>query len=83
MQDYLYLKAIQPEPLGLLYFIPSLFVIYNLNDDSFLLAVPLSYKPVTNFEIMFWPTFLSGAKDTEYGGRQSKQKYELQMRVHF
>ena len=83
MQDYLYLKATQPEPFGLLYFIPSIFSIYNLNDNSFMLAAILTYKPFTNFEFTFWPTFLVGDKYTEFGGRQFQQKYELRMKVHF
>jgi hypothetical protein len=83
MQNYLYLKVIQPEPLGLLYFTPSLFTIYNLSDNSFLLAVPIIYKPFTNFEFTFWPTFLVGDEHTEFGGRQFQQKYELRMKVHF
>ena len=59
----------------------STFTIYNLNDNSFLLAVSLSYKPFTNFEVMLWPTFLMGDEGTEFGGRQFDQRYELRMRV--
>ena len=83
MQDYLYLKATQPEPFGLLYFTPSLFTIYNLNDNSFLLSVLLTYKPFTNFEFTFSPTFLIGDEHTEFGARQFHRKYELGMNVHF
>jgi len=83
MQNYLYLKVIQPEPLGLLYFTPSLFTIYNLGDDSLLLAVLLSYKPFTNFEFTFWPTLLIGDENTEFGSRQFQRKYELRMKIHF
>jgi len=83
MQDYLYLKASQPEPFCLLYFTPSLFTIYNLVDNSFLLAALLTYKPFTNFEFTFWPTLLVGDEHTEFGSRQFQQKYELRMKVHF
>ena len=83
MQNYLYLKVTQPEPFGLLYFTPSLFTIYNLNDNSFLLAALLTYKPFTNFEFTFWPTLLVGGEHTEFGSRQFQQKYELRMKVHF
>jgi hypothetical protein len=83
MRDYLYLKALQPEPFGLLYFTPSLFSIYNLNDNSFLLAFLLTYKPFTNFEVTFWPTLLVGDDRTEFGGRQFQRKYELRMKVYF
>ncbi|MFC1712937.1 hypothetical protein ACFL6S_04665 [Candidatus Poribacteria bacterium] len=83
MQDYLYIKAIHPEPFGWLYFTPSLFTIYNINDNSFMLAVPLNYKPFTNFELMFCPTFLIGDDGTEFASRQFEQKYELRMKLHF
>jgi len=83
MQDYLYLKASQPEPFGWLYFTPSLYTIYNINDNSFVLAAPLIYRPFTNFEFMFWPTLLIGDDGTEYANKSFEQKYELRMKVHF
>jgi hypothetical protein len=83
MRDYLYLKITQPEPFNWLYFTPSIFTIYNLNDNSFLLAVSLSYKPFTNFEVMLWPTLLIGDEGTEFGSRQFDQRCELRMRVHY
>jgi len=83
MRDYLYLKVTQPEPFNWLYFTPSIFSIYNLNDNSLLLAVSLSYKPFTNFEVMVWPTFLIGNENTEFGSRQFDQRYELRMKVYY
>ena len=83
MQNYFYLKITQPEPFNWLYFTPSIFTIYNLNDKSFLLAIQLIYKPVTNFEFTFLPTFLIGDEDTEFGGKQIQRKIELRMKVHF
>jgi len=82
-QNYFYLKIIQPEPFDWLYFTPSLFTIYNLNDNSFQLSVSLSYKPVTNIEFLLWPSFLFGDDKTEFGSRQIKQKTELWGRVYF
>lgn len=83
MQDYLYVKLIQPEPFAWLYTSISLFSIYNLADNSFLLSPQLSYKPYTNFEILFWPMFFFGGKDTEYGGKQFKRKVEIWARFYF
>ncbi len=82
-QDYVYLKISQPEPFDWLYFTPALFTIYNIQDHSFLLAMPFSYKPVTNFEFLFWPSFLIGEKGSEFGNRQVQQRLELWMRVYF
>jgi len=83
MQDYLYLKINQPEPFNWLYFTPSVFVIYNLKDRSLLLATPLSYKPFTNSEFIFWPTFLIGSDGTEFGNKQFQQRLELRMQTYF
>jgi len=83
MQDYLYIKLIHPEPFDWLYFTPSLFTIYNLSDNSFLLSLQMSYKPVTNTEFIFWTTLLAGDDATEYGGKQVQQRIELWMRVFF
>jgi hypothetical protein len=83
MRDYLYLKITQPEPFNWLYFTPSMFTIYNLNDNSLLLAVSLSYKPFTNFEVMLWPTLLIGDEGTEFGSRQLDQRCELRMKVYY
>jgi opacity protein-like surface antigen len=83
MEDYLYMKLTIPEPFDLLYFTPSLYSIYNLNDNGFLLSTPLSYKPVTNFEFIFWPAILIGAEASEFGQKMVQQRMELWVRVFF
>jgi len=83
MRDYLYCKVSQPEPFDWLYFTPSLFTIYDLNDKSFLLSASLNYKPVTNLEFIFWPSLLIGGNATEFGDRQAQQRVEMWMRVFF
>jgi hypothetical protein len=83
MQDYLYLKAIQPEPFGWLYASASVFVIYNLEDSSFIFSPLLAYKPYTNFQFLLWPTVFAGDTDTEFGSRQFRRKAEVWMRFYF
>jgi hypothetical protein len=83
MEDYLYVKLTMPEPLDWLYFTPSLYSIYNLNDNSFLLSISMSYKPVTNFELIFWPTILAGAERSEFGQKMFQQRLEVWVRVFF
>ncbi|MBN2411618.1 hypothetical protein JXQ31_07995 [candidate division KSB1 bacterium] len=83
MQDYLYLKLIQPEPFSWLYSSISVFTIYNLVDNSFLVSPQLSYKPYTNFEVLLWPFLFFGGNDTEYGSKQFEKKIELWMRFYF
>ena len=83
MKDYLYLKIIQPEPFNWVYFTPSLYSIINLQDNSFSLAAPLSYKPITNFELVFTPTFFMGSSKSEFGEKQLGQRYETWLRFYF
>ncbi|MCK4857707.1 MAG: hypothetical protein KAT58_07060, partial [candidate division Zixibacteria bacterium] len=83
MRDYLYAKVSQPEPFGWLYSSIGAFVICNLNDNSFTLSAQLSYRPFTNFEVILWPTVLTGDNNSEYGSRQSEGKIEIWLRWFF
>jgi len=83
MQDYLYLKLIQPEPFSWLYTSISMFTIYNIDDKSFLFSPQLSFKPYTNCEVLIWPFLFFGGNDTEYGSKQFEKKIELWMRFYF
>ena len=83
MQNYLYLKISLPEPFNWVDFTPALYTIYNLNDNSFIIGMPLSYKPVTNFEFILWPTIIIGYDSTEYGSKQYKEKLDMWMRFYF
>jgi hypothetical protein len=83
MRDYLYLKISQPEPFDLVYSSISLFTIYNLADNSFLLSPQISYKPYTNFELLLWPFFMIGNEDSEYGTKQFRKKAEIWLRFYF
>ena len=83
MRDYLYGKLVLPEPFDWLYFTPSLYGIYNLNDRSVLISASLSYKPVTNVEFMFWPTILVGTNTSEFGGKIVRERIEAWLRVFF
>ncbi len=83
MRNYLYLKVSKPEPFNIVYFTPSIYTIYNIDDKSFNIGAPLSYKPITNFEFIIWPVFFAGSKNTEYGGKQYNGKLEIWGRYYF
>src|SRR3989339_617264 len=83
MQDYLYLKMSCPEPFNWIYFTPSFFIILNINDESSMAGIPLSYKPITNFEFILWPAFLAGGKNTEFGSKPYENKLDLWIRFYF
>ena len=83
MKDYLYFNIRQPEPFGWLYSSVSIFTIYNLNDNSFILSPRFGYEPFTNFEFLLWPSLTLGDSNSEYGSRQFQKKVELWMRFYF
>jgi hypothetical protein len=83
MQGYLYLKMSWQEPFNWVYFTPAVYIIYNIHDKSSIIGIPLSYKPITNFEFTFWPIFLTGNINSEFGSKQYKNKLEMWMRFYF
>ena len=83
MKDYLYFSIRQPEPFGWLYSSVSIFTIYNLNDNSFILSPRFGYEPFTNFEFLLWPSLTVGESNSEYGSRQFQKKVEFWMRFYF
>ncbi len=83
MQNYLYLKVTQPEPFDMVYFSPSIYAIYNLEDKSAIIGAPISYSPVNNFSVTFWPTIMIGNEDSEFGSKQIKSKFDLWVKYYF
>ncbi len=83
MREYVYLKVSQPEPFDMLYLTPAIFAIMNVDDGSFLLSAPISYRPATNVEFIVWPSLLAGGDATEFGSRQARQRLEFWMRAYF
>lgn len=83
MRDYIYLKLSWPEPFNWVYFTPSAYIMLNAADGSWLAGLPLSYKPVTNFEFIAWPVFTGGGRGTEFGGRQALGKLDFWLRFYF
>ena len=83
MQDYLSLEISQPELFDMLYFSPLIYTIYNLQDRSYIIGAPMTYSPVTNFSMIFWPTLISGKNDSEFGSKSMQLKFDLWMRFYF
>lgn len=83
MREYLYLKASWQEPFNWLYFTPAVQLLYNLEDNSYSAGFPVSYKPITNLEFVFWPAVFAGGINTEYGSKQYEGKAEFWARFYF
>jgi hypothetical protein len=83
MVDYLYVRASQPEPFGLLYLTPSLTCVANLGDGSFSVAPEILYTRITNLELRLKAMVLSGAFGSEFGERAGDYRLELRARAYF
>ena len=83
MKDYLYLKVSQKEPFDILYFTPSVFCIYNINDKSGSITPQILYTPITNLEFELKTTFLLGEDYTEYGEKINDYKVYAAVKYYF
>lgn len=83
MKDYLYLRVSQKEPFSILYFIPSITGIVNLDDGSFSASLEFLYNPVTNLELRLRGTILNGKQGSEFGEKQNTFRMELRGRYYF
>jgi len=83
MRDYMYLRISQKEPFNILYFIPSLTSIINLNDKSYSVVMELLYKPVTNLELRVKGSTIFGKQGSEFGEKQNDFRLEFRGRYYF
>ena len=83
MRDYLYLKISQKDLFDILYFVPAITFIYNMDDQSASITPQITYSPLTNFTIDLKTGFLLGENKTEYGEKMNKAKLVLSFRYYF
>ena len=83
MKDYLFLRISQKDPFDILYVIPSMTWIFNVNDQSFSFSPELLYTGITNLDLRLKGTFLAGERFSEYGEKQNDYKVELRIRYYF
>lgn len=83
MRDYLYLRISQKEPFDILYLIPSITSIYNINDGSLSLSPEIIYTGITNMELRIKAAFLEGGDNSEFGEKQNDYRIELKARYYF
>ena len=83
MRDYLYLKISQKDPFGILYFVPAITFIYNLNDQSASITPQITYSPLTNLTLDLKTRLLFGAGKTEYGEKINMAKIVLSLKYYF
>ncbi len=83
MKDYLYLKISQKDPFDILYFVPAITFLYNMDDQSAYVTPQLTYTPMTNFIIDLKTGILLGESKTEFGEKINKAKVILSFRYYF
>ena len=83
MRDYLYLKISQKDPFDVLYFVPAITFIYNMNDQSASITPQMTYSPLTNLTLEIKTAFLLGESKTEYGEKINKAKIILSVQYYF
>jgi len=77
MRNYIYTKLSHPELFDILYFTPSIFVLYNLNDESRMIGGEFGYSRFDNLNLKLKYNFLSGNLNSEFGGKLSSKKLSL------
>ena len=83
MEDYLYIKLSQKEPLDILYFTPSVAAIININDGSFNVTPELLYTGIKNLELRLRAGFIRGQTDTEFGEKAADYRIEFRAGYYF
>lgn len=83
MRDYIYAKLSHPEPFDFLYFTPSIFSLYNINDNSKMTGGEFSYSRFINLNLKLKYNFLIGDSNSEFGGKINAKKLILLMEYTF
>jgi len=79
MKDYFYARFSHPEPFDLLYFTPSIFTIYNLNDNSSMIGGEFNYSRFDNMNLKLKYNFMFGDHNSEFGEKINSKKLSLQI----
>ncbi len=83
MTNYLFLRIMQKDAFGMLYFTPAVTTIVNLLDGSASIAPELTYKGFTNLELRIKAAVLLGGTGKEFGEKPNRWRLELRARYYF
>jgi hypothetical protein len=83
MRDYLYVRAMRNEPLGLLYTRAGANAIVNLQDGSASIMPEIIYTGLDNLELRGRFVVLTGGEQTDFGERLNRWRVELRVRYLF
>lgn len=82
-KDYLYFRAQQKDALGIVYFLPSITAMMNLQDRSYQVTPELLYTGVKNLDLRLRLFLLQGGGLTDFGEKQNSRKLEIYARYYF
>jgi hypothetical protein len=83
MRRYVNLRVWWEEPNNILYFVPTIQVLYNLDDNSYSIAPELNYDGIDPFSLRLRLTVPIGDPLTEWGEKPNDYKIEFRMRYYF
>jgi hypothetical protein len=83
MQRYAYLRVSQKEPFDIVDFTPSITLIANTDDRSYLVIPEVLYAGLDNLELRLRLALNRGGASTEYGERPVRSRVELRVRYFF
>ena len=83
MRHCLNLRAWWNEPFDILYFIPGIQILQNLDDKSFSISPELNYRAMDDFDFRLRATIPIGDRLTEWGEKPNDYKVELRVRYYF
>ncbi len=81
MNHYIYLKIQYPEPFDFLYFTPSVYLLFNTVDKSFLGGLDMNYKRYDRISFNLKLFGLYGKINSEFGSKMSELKTELKLKL--
>lgn len=83
MRRYINLRAWWDEPYNLLYFVPGIQFLYNLEDHSFSIAPELNYDGFDDLSLRLRLNVPIGDALTEWGEKPNDYKVEFRLRYYF
>jgi len=83
MRRYVNFRAWWNEPFDILYFVPGLQVLYNVEDHSFAVAPELNYDVRDDLSVRLRAAVPVGDELTEWGEKPNDYMVELRLRYYF
>jgi hypothetical protein len=81
--DYLFFKAIHPDPFNFVYFTPSIYSIVNILDHSMMVGLEMTYSRSKHLLLTGRYIAFLGKNESEYGSKPVQYRVELRAKWSF